>query len=170
MSTGGSSLKDVDDIVSLKKRYPLGLNHCVSLYPSEDWELELNQIDYLKNRYPNNTIGFSSHEMTSWTASMFISYAKGARTWERHVDIDDGQFEVSPYCSLPENIDEWLASYHLAREMSGGSGIQKIPVKRETEYLDKLVRGVYANKDLKKQETEDDDYFMAIPFKRAIIM
>ena len=171
VSTGGSSLKDVDDIVSFfeKKDIPLGLNHCVSLYPSEDWELELNQIDYLKNRYPNNTIGFSSHEMTSWTASMFISYAKGARTWERHVDIDDGQFEVSPYCSLPENIDEWLASYHLAREMSGGSGIQKrIPVKRETEYLDKLVRGVYANKDLKKGEKlTDDDYFMAIPLQKG---
>jgi sialic acid synthase SpsE len=171
VSTGGSSLKDVDDIVSFfeKKDIPLGLNHCVSLYPSEDWELELNQIDFLKNRYPKNTIGFSSHEMTSWSASMFISYAKGARTWERHVDIDDGQFEVSPYCSLPENIDEWLSSYHLAREMSGGSGIQKrIPVKREVEYLDKLVRGVYANKDLKKGEKlTDEDYFMAIPLQKG---
>ena len=46
VSTGGSSLKDVDDIVSFfeKKDIPLGLNHCVSLYPSEDWELELNQM------------------------------------------------------------------------------------------------------------------------------
>jgi N-acetylneuraminate synthase len=171
VSSGGSSLKDVDDIVSFfsKKEIPLALNHCVSLYPSEDWELELNQIDFLKNRFPENVIGFSSHEMTSWSASMFISYAKGARTWERHVDIDDGEFSVSPYCSLPEQIDEWLESYHLAKEMCGASGSEKrIPVKREVEYLDKLVRGVYANKDLKVgDKLTDDDYFMAVPLQKG---
>jgi len=107
--------------------------------------------------------------MTSWQASMFISYAKGARTWERHVDIDDGEFSVSPYCSLPEQIDEWLESYHLAKEMCGASGSEKrIPVKREVEYLDKLVRGVYANKDLEVgDKLTDDDYFMAVPLQKG---
>jgi len=171
VSSGGSSLKDVDDIVSFfsKRDIPLALNHCVSLYPSEDFELELNQIDFLKNRFPDTVIGFSSHEMTSWQASMFMSYAKGARTWERHVDIDDGEYAVSPYCSLPEQVDEWLSAYHLAREMSGASGAQKrIPVKREVEYLDKLVRGVYSNKDLKRGDVlTDDDYFMAIPLQKG---
>jgi sialic acid synthase SpsE len=171
VSSGGSSLKDVDDIVSFfaKKNVPLALNHCVSLYPSEDFELELNQIDFLKNRFPDTVIGFSSHEMTSWQASMFMSYAKGARTWERHVDIDDGEYTVSPYCSLPEQIDEWLNAYHLAKEMCGAPGIQKrIPVKREVEYLDKLVRGVYAKKELKKgQILTKDDYFMAIPLQHG---
>jgi N-acetylneuraminate synthase len=171
VSSGGSSLKDVDDIVSFfsKRDIPLALNHCVSLYPSEDFELELNQIDFLKNRFPDTVIGFSSHEMTSWQASMFMSYAKGARTWERHVDIDDGEYAVSPYCSLPEQVDEWLSAYHLAREMSGASGAQKrIPVKREVEYLDKLVRGVYSNKDLKSGDLlTDDDYFMAIPLQKG---
>ena len=139
------------------------------LYPSEDFELELNQIDFLKNRFPNTVIGFSSHEMTSWQASMYISYAKGARSWERHIDIDDGEYSVSPYCSLPEQIDEWLSAYHLAKEMCGASGTQKrIPVKREVEYLDKLVRGVYAKKDLKKGEKlYSDDYFMAIPLQHG---
>ena len=171
VSSGGSSLKDVDDIVSFfeKKNIPLALNHCVSLYPSEDFELELNQIDFLKNRFPDTVIGFSSHEMTSWQASMYVSYAKGARTWERHIDIDDGEYTVSPYCSLPEQIDEWLSAYHLAKEMCGAPGSQKrIPVKREVEYLDKLVRGVYASKDLKKGDTlKADDYFMAIPLQHG---
>ena len=171
VSSGGSSLKDVDDIVSFfeKKNIPLALNHCVSLYPSEDFELELNQIDFLKNRFPDTVIGFSSHEMTSWQASMYVSYAKGARTWERHIDIDDGEYTVSPYCSLPEQIDEWLGAYHLAKEMCGAPGSQKrIPVKREVEYLDKLVRGVYASKDLKKGDTlKADDYFMAIPLQHG---
>jgi sialic acid synthase SpsE len=54
VSTGGSSLKDVDDLVKFfaNRNIPLAINHCVSLYPSEDHELELNQIDFLCNRYP----------------------------------------------------------------------------------------------------------------------
>ena len=53
VSTGGSSLKDIDDMVNFfnKRDIPLAINHCVSNYPSEDWEIELNQIDFLKNRY-----------------------------------------------------------------------------------------------------------------------
>ena len=41
ISTGGSSLRDLDDIVSFfgKRNIPLAINHCVSIYPSEDYEL-----------------------------------------------------------------------------------------------------------------------------------
>ena len=50
--------------------------------------LQLNQIDFLQKRYPETIIGFSSHEYTSWDYSMMIAYAKGARTFERHIDIN----------------------------------------------------------------------------------
>ena len=41
-------------------------------------------------------------------------------------------------------------------------------MKREVEYLDKLVRGVYANKNLKAGDVlTDDDYFMAIPLQKG---
>ena len=109
-STGGSSLKDVDDLVTFfeNRRIPLALNHCVSLYPSEDFELELNQIDFLRDRYPGTTIGFSTHEYHDWSSSIMMAYAKGARTFERHVDIEADGIPVSPYCSLPHQIDEWF--------------------------------------------------------------
>ena len=57
-STGGASEKDLDDLVRFfeKRDIPLAINHCVSLYPSEDAELQLDQIDYLKNRYPSHVI------------------------------------------------------------------------------------------------------------------
>ena len=100
VSTGGSE-KDLDDVVLFFKnrKIDLAINHCVSLYPSEDSELMLNQIDYLKNRYPENVIGFSTHEYTDWSSSMHISYAKGARTWERHIDIEFEDIKVSKYNS-----------------------------------------------------------------------
>ena len=41
ISTGGSSLKDLDDLVLFfeRRNIPLAINHCVSLYPSEDEDL-----------------------------------------------------------------------------------------------------------------------------------
>ncbi len=79
VSTGGSSLKDMDDLVTFftNRNIPLAMNYCVSIYPSEDSELEMNQIDFLKNCYPNIPIGFSTHEYHDWSASIMIAYAKG---------------------------------------------------------------------------------------------
>jgi sialic acid synthase SpsE len=171
VSTGGSSLKDVDDIVTFfaNRNIPLGINHCFSLYPSEDSELELNQIDFLRNRYPENTIGFSSHEYTDWSNSMLAAYAKGARMFERHIDIQTEGVKVSPYCSLPHQLDEWFRAFHKAKEMCGAPGTQKrIPPKRETEYLDALVRGVYAKADLPEGHClMDDDVYLAIPLQKG---
>jgi N-acetylneuraminate synthase len=171
VSTGGSSLKDVDDIVTFfaNRNIPLGINHCVSIYPSEDAELELNQIDFLRNRYPDNTIGFSTHEYSNWSNSMLIAYAKGARMFERHIDIATDGVKVSPYCSLPDQLDEWFKAYHKAREMCGAAGTQKrIPQKKEVEYLDALVRGVYAKSDLPEGHClVDDDVYLAIPLQKG---
>jgi sialic acid synthase SpsE len=176
-STGGSSLKDADDLVTFfaNRNIPLAVNHCVSIYPSEDHELEMNQIDFLKQRYPNNTIGFSTHEYHDWTASLLIAYAKGARTFERHIDIDQDGIAVSPYCSLPEQIDTWFKAYQKAREMCGGSGnVKRIPPDKEIRYLDGLVRGVYARRDLPAdyvltQERLEDDVYLAIPLLKGQI-
>ena len=171
VSTGGSSLKDMDDVVTFfaNRNIPLAINHCVSIYPAEDSELEMNQIDFLRNRYPNNTIGYSTHEYTDWTNSMLISYAKGARTWERHVDIDSDGVKVSPYCSLPHQVDEWFRAFHKAKEMCGAPGTQKrMPPKKEIEYLDALVRGVYAKADLPEGHLlTDDDVYLAIPLQKG---
>ena len=171
VSTGGSTEKDLDDLVVFfeKRNIPLAINHCVSLYPSEPHHLELNQIGYLIERYPGHVIGFSSHEYLDWEASMYISYAKGARTWERHIDIDTGDVSVSPYCSLPQHVDTWLKAYNTARIMSGGSGDSKrVCSQDEIRYLDALVRGVYAKHDIGAgyvfaSDTFAEDFYLASP-------
>jgi N-acetylneuraminate synthase len=177
VSTGGSSLKDIDDLVIFfeNRNVPLAINHCVSLYPSEDSELEMNQIDYLKNRYPNHVIGFSTHEYTDWTSSMLIAYAKGARTFERHIDIEMDGVPVSPYCSLPEQVDIWFKAFQKAKEMCGAPGTQKrMPPEREIKYLDALVRGVYAKRDLPEgyilnHDRINEDLYLAVPLQKGQI-
>ncbi len=173
VSTGGSSLKDLDDLVTFfeNRNVPLAINHCVSLYPSENGELQLNQIDFLARRYPNHTIGWSSHEYRDWVASVTIAYAKGARTFERHVDIEDGGIPVSPYCSLPDQVDTWFKAWKAAKEMCGPSGdAWRVSTRREIEYLDTLVRGVYAARDLPGGHAlRDEDVYLAIPLQKGQI-
>ena len=173
ISIGGSSLKDLDDLVVFfsNRNIPLAINHCVSVYPSQDAELELNQIDYLVNRYPHHTIGFSSHECCDWSSSIMLAYAKGARLFERHVDIDMDDVPVSPYCSRPEQIDIWFKAFKKAKEMCGAPGTQfRIPQAKEITYLDALVRGVYARADLPAgHPLTEEDVYLAIPIQKGQI-
>ena len=175
LSNGGSSLKDQDDVVSffLNRDIPIALNHCVSLYPSEDSELELNQIDFLKNRYPEIIIGQSTHEYHDWTNSMLIAYAKGARTFERHIDTPMEGYDMQIYNPTSEQIDIWFKAYHKVIEMCGGSPEQKRRnSEREIKYLDALVRGIYAKKDIPKgyvvKNEEFEEYFyLAVPLHKG---
>jgi len=175
VSTGGASEKDLDDIVLFfeNRDIPLAINHCVSLYPSEDDELNLNQIDYLKNRYPDHIVGLSTHEYRDWHSSMLISYGKGARTWERHIDIDYEDVPVSSYCTLPHQADEWFKVFHKAKEMCGGSSYSRRVISRkETEYLNALVRGAYAKRDLEpgyvlSKDSFERDFYLAIPLLKG---
>jgi N-acetylneuraminate synthase len=173
VSTGGSSVKDIDDLVTFfaNRHIPLAINHCVSLYPSEENDIELNQIDFLRNRYPNHVIGFSTHEYQDWTSSMLMAYAKGARTFERHIDIQTEGMTVSPYCSVPEQVDAWFKAFQRAKRMCGAPGTQKrLPPQKEISYLDSLVRGVYAKRDLAVGHVlQDTDVYLAIPLQQGQI-
>ena len=174
-SSGGASEKSLDDLVTFfeNRNISLAVNHCVSLYPSEDHQLELSQIDYLKNRYPNHVIGLSSHEFHDWHTSMHISYAKGARTWERHIDVEYNDVPVSNYCSLPNQIDEWFKAFQKASEMCGNSSeSRRIVSKEESTYLNALVRGVYAKRELPvgyevEHNTFSEDFQLAVPLRKG---
>ena len=171
ISTGGMSQKDMDDVVTFfaHRSIPLSLNHCIAAYPHEDKECELNQIDYLRKRYPEIVIGYSCHEYHDWSASMYIAYGKGARTFERHVDINDDGFQVATYSSLPGQIDTWFKAWHKAVEMCGTSSAQRRNfLDREITYLDSYVRGVYAKRDLEAgQILTEDDCYLAIPLQKG---
>ena len=173
-STGGASVKDMDAMVTFfgNRSIPLAINHCVSLYPSEAGELELNQIDFVRKRYPGITIGWSGHETSKdIQATMLVAYAKGARTFERHIDIVTPDKTVSPYCSTPEEISDWFAAFNRAKALCGGSSDHRRTLARkEIEYLDALVRGVYASRDLPAgARITRQDYYLAVPLQKGQI-
>ncbi len=172
VSTGGASVRDMDAVVKFftNRSIPLAVNHCVSLYPSDDRDLELNQIDFLRQRYPGISIGWSGHETSrDIEATMMMAYAKGARTFERHIDIKTPDRPFTPYCSTPDEIAHWFSAFERAKRICGGAGDRRRPLsRREIEYLDALVRGVYAKRDLPAgARITDEDVYLAIPLQRG---
>jgi N-acetylneuraminate synthase len=98
-----------------------------------------------------------------------MAYAKGARTFERHIDIEENGIPVAKYCTLPRQADDWFKAWKKAVEMCGGPGSHKrVPPKKEIEYLDGLVRGVYARHDLEAGHVlRPSDYYLAIPLQKG---
>ena len=176
ISTGGANDKQIDDVIKFftNRNIPIAVNHCVSKYPSEDNELELDQIDYLKQKYPDLVIGLSTHEYHDWHSSMYISYAKGARTWERHIDIPypagHEQKEVSNYCSLPSQVNEWFKAFNKAKIMCGTSlNERRVIDEKESKYLESLYRGLYLKQDLAKgTKITIEHLYSAIPYQKEI--
>jgi len=170
-STGGLSVADLDNLVSYfdEQQIPLALNHCTAAYPTEDNELDLNQIDFLRDRYPGHVIGLSTHEHKDWTSSMLISYAKGARLFERHVDIITDGAAISPYSTLPNQIETWFKAYHKAKEMCGANASERrMPLEKELEYFDSHLRGLYASTDLVEgQVLSEENFYLAIPLQKG---
>ena len=92
-------------------------------------------------------------------------------TFERHVDIETDGYQIAPYCSTPAQIDTWFKAFQKAKEMcGGGSGTKRVPPTTEIKYLDALVRGVYAKRDLPAGASlSDADVYLAIPLLKGQI-
>jgi N-acetylneuraminate synthase len=69
------------------------------------------------------------------------------------------------------DIDKMIKAYYQAKLACGYPGANKrIPKKKEIKYLDQLVRGVYAGKDMKAGYTlYDKDVYLAIPLQKGQI-
>lgn len=87
LSTGMSSIEEVDKAVELIKKIHenIVVLQCTSCYPTEDEDINLGVIPFLKNRY-NCLVGYSSHErgVGITPASVIL----GARVIERHFTLD----------------------------------------------------------------------------------
>lgn len=92
-STAGISLDDIDKVVTFfeHRNKDFCLMHCVGEYPTSRNNLELNQIDVLRQRYPEVPIGYSTHEDPNNFEAIKIAISKGAVVFERneHLMLND---------------------------------------------------------------------------------
>jgi N-acetylneuraminate synthase len=111
LSTGMSTIPQIDKAISSLKQAPLIILHCNSSYPSEASELNLTVTTAYKKRYPKHIIGYSGHEK-GYTASL-VAAVLGARVIERHITLDRAMWGTDQAASL-----EFDALRRLVRDLS----------------------------------------------------
>ena len=165
-STAGSSLNDIDNVVSFfqHRKKQLAIMHCVGEYPTQADHLQLNQINLFIERYPDITVGYSTHEDPDNMDSIKIAIAKGARIFEKHVAVETDEFPQNAYSASPDQISQWLKSAHLAFEMCGVSGERAEFSEKELTDLRQFKRGVFVSKKIEKGGVMDlSSVFYAFP-------
>ncbi len=88
LSTGMGTIEEIDKavkVITAAGNEELVLLHCTALYPPLDDEVNLNNIDYLRERF-NCPIGYSDH--TIGCSIPLAASAKGACVIEKHYTLD----------------------------------------------------------------------------------
>jgi len=166
VSTACASLEEIDKVVMFleHREKKFILMHCVAEYPTAIDNLQLNQIDLLKQRYPQIEIGYSTHEAPDNFDSIKIAIAKGAVVFEKHVGIPKEDYPLNKYSATPSQIYKWLDSAQQAFKMCGLKDRRYSFSEKEKKEIRDLQRGVFAKQKIKKGEKISlDNTFLAIP-------
>jgi len=134
LSTGMSSLEQIDHAVEVLGTDDLVLLHTVSTYPAKYDELNLRAIMTLRDRY-QLPVGYSGHE--TGLASTVAAVALGACCVERHITLDRAMWGSDQAASLePTGLTRICRDIRLI-ESSMGTGEKKI-LERELPIIARL--------------------------------
>lgn len=123
LSTGMSTIDEIDDAVSSLHGIPLVICHSTSAYPCRVEELNLSMISVLKERYQLLT-GYSGHETgipTSLAAAVL-----GAVYIERHITLDRSMLGSDHAASLEPHGFQRLVRDIRIWETARGDGIKRV--------------------------------------------
>ncbi len=147
ISTGGATLEDIrrayDTIMPINKQ--LCILQCTAGYPADWGELNLRVIENLRKEFPDNIIGFSSHD--NGIAMAIAAYMLGARVIEKHFTLNrawkgtDQSFSLEP-TGMTKMVRD-LKRLHVAL----GDG-KKIVYPSEQWPINKMGKSLVAHRDL----------------------
>ncbi len=88
LSTGMAGERELDTALERILRYHnhIAILHCLSQYPSEYHNINLNTIPFLMEKYAGFTIGYSDHSMGIVIPA--VAVALGAQIIEKHITLD----------------------------------------------------------------------------------
>ena len=125
LSTGMSSLEQLDHAVDVLGKKDLILLHCCSAYPASSTDLNLRLIPYLRERY-GVPAGYSGHE-TGLPPSI-ASVALGACVVERHITLDRAMWGSDHAASLgPSGVYKIISEIRLVEKSMGDSNKRILP-------------------------------------------
>jgi N-acetylneuraminate synthase len=136
LSTGMSTLRQIDRAVEILGTENLILLHACSAYPAYYEELNLRVIPLLRERY-RVPVGYSGHE--TGLPSSVAAAAMGACMIERHITLDRSMWGSDHAASLEPNGVNKLVGYVRLVEKSMGDGVKRV-LEREQPVIKKLRR------------------------------
>ena len=138
LSTGASTLKDVENALNIFKKAgtkEIVLLHCVSNYPPKFEEMNLRAITTLKQ-----TFGISDHTLGALLP--LAAVALGASVIEKHVTFDRNlPGPDHPFAMTVGEFADMIKQVRLL-EQALGTG-EKIPTQTEAQKQHRMRRGIY---------------------------
>jgi N-acetylneuraminate synthase len=123
ISTGMSKENEIDKAVDIfrKAKCPFELMHCVSTYPMNDEDANLNRISVLRKKY-NCNVGYSGHEV-GLTIS-FAAAALGITSLERHITLDRAMYGSDQAASIePAGFKKLVRGVKIIEKAMGNGDI-----------------------------------------------
>jgi N-acetylneuraminate synthase len=136
LSTGMSTLEQIDQAVSLLDAEQLVVAHTTSTYPSSVAELNLRVIPELAARY-GVPIGYSGHEVG--LATTLAAVVLGACTVERHITLDRAMWGTDQAASVEPHGIARLVKDIRNIEAALGDGVKRV-YESERPVMEKLRR------------------------------
>jgi N-acetylneuraminate synthase len=123
ISTGMSTLQEIETAISYFDKSRIAILHTVSSYPSDNDEIDLNIMLSYKKKY-NTVIGYSGHEKGLQIS--IAAAALGAKVLERHITLDRSMWGTDQSASLePRGLKELVRDVRII-EKCLGNGEKKI--------------------------------------------
>lgn len=128
ISTGMTEFENIHRAVEIFKNAscPFELMHCVSTYPMDDEDANLNCIKTLRDRYQCN-VGYSGHEVG--LAVSYAAAALGITSLERHITIDRAMYGSDQAASVEPAGFRQLVSAVRKIEKAMGNGNKMLNYK-----------------------------------------
>jgi sialic acid synthase len=162
LSTGMAGRQELEEALEViaKHHGEISILHCVSEYPTNPKNVNLNTIRYLQKHFGRYKIGFSDHTIGISTSTAAV--AMGACIIEKHITIDRRMKGTDQAGSLgPDGVMRMVRDIRML-EMS--MGVEDIFIEESTEGARlKLERSVASKRAIKKGEliTEDDIHLLS---------
>ncbi len=136
LSTGMSTVEQIDHAVEVLGKNDLVILHATSTYPAYYEEINLAVIPALRQRY-SLPVGYSGHE--TGIPSSVAAVALGACVVERHITLDRAMWGSDQAASLgPSGIIKMISEIRLV-ESAMGDGVKRV-IEREMPIIKKLRR------------------------------
>ncbi len=136
ISTGMRDLSDIENAIEIFKenKCPFELMHCVSTYPMDAVDANLNCIQTLRDMF-HCDVGYSGHE--SGLAVSYAAAALGTTSIERHITLDRAMYGSDQAASVgPAGLCELVGAIRKI-ESALGNG-KKVIIEKEKENAKKL--------------------------------